>query len=186
MNNFGIKRQLFIKKGGLPQIILDFGVELEGLRPAVALTDGLDNLQDVGGYGALGAMVLVVLVTAIVVDECTFDGELRMVRHVIIEVFTHTKGHSDDLVLTIAVTLALGNLAVPGVHGHDGDLVSIHILSNLPAQTSLVQRTLIGKTDEVMFGFFSKNGFFLFHNRIFLVQIYEKMCLTPRKFSEKI
>lgn len=175
-----------ILREDLPEIVLDFGVELKGLRPAVTLTDGLDNLQDVGGYGALGAMVLVILVTAIVVDECTFDGELHMMRHVIIEVFTHTKGHSDDLILTIAVTLALGNLAVPGVHGHDGDLVCIHILSNLPAQTSLVQRTLIGKTDEVMFGFFSKNGFFLFHNRIFWVQIYEKMCLTPRKFSEKI
>lgn len=175
-----------ILRGDSPEIVLDFGVELEGLRPAVTLTDGLDNLQDIGGYGALGAMVLVVFVTAIVVDECTFDGELRMMRHVIIEVFTHAKGHSDDLVLTIAVTLALGNLAVPGVHGHDGDLVSIHILSNLPAQTSLVQRTLIGKTDKVMFGFFSKNGFFLFHNRIFLVQIYENLCLTPRKFPEKI
>jgi hypothetical protein len=37
-----------------------------------------------------------------------------------------------------------------------------------------MQRTLIGKTDEVFLGFFGEYGFFMIHSCTILVQNYEK------------
>ena len=126
---------------------------MEGLRPAVTLTDGLDNLQDVGGYGALGAMVLVVLVTAIVVDECMFDGLLCMAGHVIIEILTHTQGHLVWLVGAEIGALALRDGLMQGVHAGKHLLIGINIVSDFPAQASFMEGTVVCVTDGIGLGF---------------------------------
>ena len=100
----------------LPHIVLHLCVEMEGLCPAVALADGLDDLQNVRGDGAMCAVVAVVVIAAEVVDEFLFDGLLCVTWHVIIEMFAHADRHLDELVLPIVFTFALRYLVVSGVH----------------------------------------------------------------------
>ena len=73
----------------LPHIVFHLCVELEGLRPAKALTDGLDDLQDVRGDGAVGAVVAVVVGASIVVDQGVLDAALYVVWHVVVEGLLH-------------------------------------------------------------------------------------------------
>ena len=100
----------------LPHIVFHLCVELEGLRPAVALTDGLDNLQDVRGNRAVCAVVAVVGIAAVVVDELLFDGLFYMTWHVVIEMFAHADRHLDRLVVPIVFTFALSYQAISWIH----------------------------------------------------------------------
>ena len=158
----------------LPHVVFHFVVEAEGLCPAEALADGLDDLQNVGSDGAVCTVVAVVGIPAVVVDEAVLDGLLYMARHVIIEIFAHANRHLDGLVILVISAIALRYMAVPWVHRQDGFLVGIDVLTYFPTQAGSMQRTLIGKTNEVILGFFGKYGFFLIHSRTILVQIYKK------------
>ena len=100
----------------LPHVVFDLCIEMEGMCPAVALADGLDDLQDVRGNGAVGAVVAVVVIATEVVDKFLFDGLFGMTWHIIIEMFAHADRHLDDFVLPIVFTFALRYLVVSGVH----------------------------------------------------------------------
>ncbi len=158
----------------LPHVVFHFVVEAEGLCPAEALADGLDDLQNVGSDGAMGAVVAVVGISAVVVDEALLDGLLYMSGHVIIEIFAHANRHLDGLVILVISAIALRYMAVSWIHRQDGFLVGIDVLTYFPTQAGSMQRTLIGKTDEVFLGFFSEYGFFMIHSCTILVQNYEK------------
>ena len=157
----------------LPHVVFHFVVEAEGLCPAEALADGLDDLQNVGSDGAVCTVVAVVGIPAVVVDEAVLDGLLYMSGHVIIEIFAHANRHLDGLVILVISAIALRYMAVLWVHRQDGFLVGIDVLTYFPTQAGSMQRTLIGKADEVILGFLGKYGFFLIHSRRILVQIYK-------------
>ena len=126
---------------------------MKGLRPAVTLADGLDNLQDIGGDGFVTAMVAIVVETAIVVDEGMLDGLLCMAGHVIIEILTHTQGHLMWLVGAEIGALTLSDRLMQGVHAGKHLLIGINIVSDLPAQASFMEWTVVCVTDGIGLSF---------------------------------
>lgn len=136
-----------------PHVVFHFVVEAEGLCPAEALADGLDNLQDIGGDGLTTAMVAIVVETTIVVDEGMLDGLLCMAGHVIIEILTHTQGHLVWLVGAEIGALTLSDGLMQGVHAGKHLLIGIDIVSDFPAQASFMEWTVVCVTDGIGLGF---------------------------------
>ena len=151
----------------LPSIVFYFGVKAEGLCPAVAMADVLDDLQHFGENGSYGAMVAVVSGATIMQDERILDIPCLVLGHVVIEVFAHADRHRHLLVIAVVGALALGHVLVEGIDAGEHLLLRVYILAHLPAQTLLTEGTLLCEADGILEGFFSEKGCFLIHRHQF-------------------
>ena len=139
----------------LPHIVFHLCVETEGLCLAVALADGLDDLQDIGSNRTVGAVVAVVVRAPEVVDQGVLDAALYMVRHVVVESLLHAQRHADGGGVAVVYALAVGGMLVHRVLALDDVLLRIGIGAEFPTQTALVQGTLVDVTYQIVAGFLS-------------------------------
>ena len=128
---------------------------MEGLCPAVALADGLDDLQNVRGDGALGAVVAVVVGAAEVVDQGVLDVALYVAGHVVVESLLHAQRHAGRRGVAVVHALTVGGMLVHRVLALDDVLFRVGIGAELPAQAVLVQGTLVDVTYQIVAGFLS-------------------------------
>lgn len=124
----------------LPQIVLDVGIELHGIRPAV----GTDSLTDVlfvlWRHGTVTTMVFVVAFAVEVVDEVLLQRMGNTLGHVVVHL-RDAKGHTYWLVVAVHGTrLGLHRRIVEVDAGGDAAVFRCKG-TQLPAQAVLAQGT---------------------------------------------
>ena len=139
----------------LPHVVFHFVVEAEGLCPAEALADGLDDLQGIGSDGATGAVVAVVARASKVADQGVLDVALQVVGHVVIEGLLHAQRHAEGCGVAVVHAVAVSGVLVHRVLALDDVFLWVGIGAEFPTQTALVQGTLFDVAYQVVAGFLS-------------------------------
>ena len=176
----------------LPHVVFHFVVEAEGLCPAEALADGLDDLQNVGSDGAMGTVVAVVA-------RAPKVAALQVVGHVVIEGLLHAQRHADGGGVAVVYAVAVSGVLVHRVLALDDVFFRVGIGTEFPTQTALVQGTLFDVTYQVVAGFLSELCFVKVHllSIVYMLQRYKllvrnrtlllkKVCSTVFFSSDKI
>ena len=178
-----------------PHVVFHFVVEAEGLCPAEALADGLDDLQNVGSDGAVCTVVAVVARAPKVADQGVLDIALQVVGHVVIEGLLHAQRHADGGGVAVVYAVAVSGVLVHRVLALDDVFFRVGIGTEFPTQTALVQGTLFDVTYQVVAGFLSELCFVKVHllSIVYMLQRYKllvrngtfllkNVCVTAKFF----
>ena len=163
----------------LPHVVVLIVVEAEGLCPPCLLADAGDVLLHLGRDEAYAIAVFVVLATGIAADEAAFDANLQLPRHAVVEVY-HSLGVRGGDVLTVLRTLVgtcLRQQRIDAAYLDDG---GVGLLPYQPAQTVLVQRTVLDKAQQVVGCLLAEYFFLAYHVfSVSFLQRYTFLCDSP-------
>ena len=163
----------------LPHVVVLIVVEVEGLCPPCLLADAGDVLLHLGSDEAHAVAVFVVLATGIAADEAALDANLQLPRHAVVEVY-HSLGVRGGDVLTVLRTLVGTDLRQQRIDTAYLDDGGVSLLPYQPAQTALVQRTVLDVAQQVV-GCLLAEYFFLAHHvfSVSILQRYTFLCDSP-------
>ena len=146
----------------LPQVVLDVGVELQGLIPAEVAGGAAYVLLVVGQGGAVAAVVFVVALAVEVGDEVMLQCAFYTGRHVVIHV-REAEGHADGLVVAVQWAGLCLCLWVVEVDAARKSALVREVVAEDAAETVLTERTCLCVADTVVRVCFQREDLFARH-----------------------